>query len=293
MKKLFITGLILLIFSSPIFAAELFHVWTDFWNNGAYYGTNFENSSFSTYVLRSDGKVGVNLIKLWGDTYFAPYVVYSTAYSQDVNYWNNNLYSGIGVRVKPFAQSTDPTPMNELKIFYESLSASYYKDGAAAVAAGRPAIESKYGLDLYYEWNQPKVSGDENVKFSAPWAEVWTNLAFLQTNFYQTNFNSYLFRLQPKYGLYLGGNRDVPPRFEPYLTVDFVASGRNYSWLNRAAYGIGVRTQPFRYIDDDVSSWMFKFKMFAEILGVAYFRTQPTTLISSDYRLGVDFTIGR
>ncbi|MFA4858391.1 MAG: hypothetical protein WC901_05355 [Candidatus Margulisiibacteriota bacterium] len=274
-------------------APSLFGAWTDVWANGAYENTNFERNGFATYVLREDAKVGIYLVPLWGDTYLMPYVTAQGAYSGDPNYWNNNLYTGVGVRVLPFAKTDSPSPINALKIFYESLSASYYKDGEAAVAAGRPNQDTVFGLDLWYEWNQPQWSGDKNYSFASPWSEVWANLSFRQTNFYEDNFNSYILRIQEKTGLFLGEGQNNGPLFQPYLTFDFVNSGKNYSWLNRMSYGLGVRVEPFRFTDDPTSAWLFKLKMFGEGLGMAYFKDAPTTNISTDFRAGVEFTIGR
>jgi hypothetical protein len=296
MKKLvvlFLAGVIWWGLGGRAGADDLFKPWLDWWNNGAYCSTNFERNSFATYILRSEGRVGVNLLRVWGDTYLAPYVVYSTAYSQDSNYWNNNLYSGFGIRIKPFAKNDASSLVGDLKVFYETMSASYYKDAASARAAGLPERDTVFGLDLYYEWNQPRYCGDKKFNFDGPWSEIWTNLSFRQTDFYQDNFNSYIFRAQPKWGVFTGAREGVPPRFEPYLAGDLVMSGRNYSWLNRLSYGIGVRMQPFRYLTNETAAWMFKFKMFLELWGVSYLKEQPATQISTDVRFGIDFSVGR
>lgn len=294
MKKVILSLMIVVVLASPVAAAGLFSPWVDMWDQGAYYGTNFENNSFSTYLVRSDNKIGINLLPLYGDTYLMPYYACEIAYSQDSNYWNNYLNSGIGIQIKPFARvSVNPSPINELKVFYESLTVSYLKDETTIAALGRPNQDVLYGLDLYYEWNQPRYKGYDQYTFGKPWSEVWANLAFHQTNFYQSDFNSYILRLEPKWGLYLWGNAKNPPRLEPYLASYLTMSGRNYTWLNRVAYGLGFRVQPFRYIDKDVMPWMFKFKMFFEVLGLSYLKEQPATNVSSDIRLGIDFTIGR
>jgi hypothetical protein len=274
-------------------APQLFGVWTDVWTNLAYCNTNFERNGFASYVLREDAKVGIYLLPMWGDTYLMPYVAAQGAYSGDPNYWNNNLYTGVGVRFLPFAKTEDPSPINALKVFYESLSASYFKDGSAATAAGCPEQDTIFGLDLWYEWNQPQWSGDKNFNFGLPWSEVWANLGFRQTNFYENNFNSYILRIQERTGLYLGEGQNNAPLFQPYLTFDLVNSGKNYYWLNRLAYGLGVRVEPFRFTDDPTSAWLFKLKMFGEGLGVAYFKDVPTNNIRTDFRAGVEFTIGR
>ncbi|MBU0687516.1 MAG: hypothetical protein KKB81_06705 [Candidatus Margulisbacteria bacterium] len=274
-------------------AAEFLGLWTDFWNYGAFRSTSFERNSFSTTLLRSEGKVGVNLIPVWGDTFLSPYVVYSAYFSPDPNYWNNVIYSGYGIRLKPFASAEHKTFISEIKVFFETMRASYIKDEVSAMTANRSMEDTLYGLDLYYEWNQPQFAGDTHTDFGVPWGELWTNLAFRQTNFYQDDFNSYLYRLEPKFGLYVGASDKNPPWIEPYLAGEFVMSGRNYSWLNRAAYGVGLRVQPFRYVDMTMQPWMFKFKMFVEGWGVSYFKAQPTNNVNTDIRLGILFTVGR
>ncbi|MBU1026226.1 MAG: hypothetical protein KKA31_00680, partial [Candidatus Margulisbacteria bacterium] len=170
----------------------------------------------------------------------------------------------------------------------EGLSASYLQDGVSAEAAGLAATDTRYGLDLWYEWNLDDP--DERV----PWGEVWANLSYRETNFgwEPDGFKSWVLYFQPKIGRHLGNGIGV------YLRSSVTASGKegpSYSFLNIADYGVGIRFEPWRE-SKVVNDFLRKFKMFAEVVGVTYLKDKPANAnseVSNDVRFGVEFSYGR
>jgi len=263
-------------------------VFTEHWNNVAFYDTNLEQKGFSAFLGRFEGKVGLNLFN-------SPLQVYGAYYatlSQNENYWNNPLYYGAGVRVKPFEGFGGTGWGNEwvrdVKIFAESLSASYFKDAASAEAAGLAQKDTRYGIDLWHEWNLDEV--DDGL----PWGELWMNLSMRETNFgwEPGGFNDWVFYFQPKLGRHLGNG------IQAYLRADLTMSGKegpSYYFLNIADYGLGVRFEPWRQ-GGAQNDLLRKFKMYAEILGVSYLKDKPADpnkQVATDARFGIDFSFGR
>ena len=256
---------------------------TELWNNISYYDTNIEKKGFSSILGRFEGKLGLNLFSLP----LQAYGVYYGVASQSSDYWDNALYSGGGLRFKPFAAHKGSGWQDEwlpdLKIFAESLSSNYLKNAASAEAAGLKITDVRYGLDLWHEWNL------DNPDEGAPWAELWANLSSRSTNFTAQDFNDYVFYFQPKFGWHLGRGT------ESYLRVDYTTSGKGSYWLNILDYGVGLRFVPWRQ-SKDKNDLFKKFSMFAEILGVSYLKDKPvdtTKLVSQDVRFGVNFSYGR
>jgi len=283
MKK-WLIGLLTIVAAAGCLHAEL-RPFSELWNNLGYFDTNLEKKSFSSLLGRFEGKAGLYLF----DSPFQVYGVYYGATSQSGDYWDNSLYSGIGLRVKPFAGYTGDSWQNEwprdLKIFYEILSASYLKDGASATAAGLRTSDNRYGFDLWHEWNL------DNPDESLPWGELWANLSSRRTNFGWEDFNDYVLYFQPKLGKHLGRGIEV------YLRGDLTTSGKggpSYYFLNVADYGAGVRFEPWRRME--ANDFLKKFKMFVEVLGVSYLKDKPAAAsktVSSDVRFGIEFSYGR
>ncbi len=159
------------------------------------------------------------------------------------------------------------------------------RDGAAAAAANLSTSDTRYGLDLWHEWNL------DDPDESLPWAELWANLSERRTNFGWEDFNNYVLFFQPKFGKHLGRGIEI------YLRGDLTSSGKSgpsYSFLNVADYGAGVRFEPWRKAE--ANDFLKKFKMFVEVLGVSYLKDQPalpSRTVSSDVRFGVEFSYGR
>jgi|GEM_PF-707141 len=265
----------------PLTFAEL-------WNNAAYYETNLERKNFSSLLGRFEGKLGVNLFNL-------PLQLYGAYYgmaSQSEDYWDNSLFYGVGIRFYPFENFQGTSWANEwiraLKVFAEKLTSSYLKGAASAEASNLWKTDTRYGLDLWYEWNLDHP--DENL----PWGELWANLSYRTTNFgwEPEGFKSYVIYFQPKIGRHLGKGVEV------YLRSDLVASGKSgpdYYFLNNLDYGVGIRFEPWRESHSS-DSILKKFKMFAEVLGVSYLKDKPSDankIVSSDVRFGIDFSYGR
>ncbi|MFA6169187.1 MAG: hypothetical protein WC772_00240 [Candidatus Margulisiibacteriota bacterium] len=281
MKRFLVSIAAGLIFVSS--AAAAIQPFAELWNNLAYYSTNIEQQDFSSLLLRYEGKVGFNL----DDSPFDLYAVYYGTASQTSDYWDNSLFAGLGFRFRPFYNYKPGDWTNEwlpdVKIFAESLSASYQKNAGAAEAAGLPKNDTRYGFELWHVWNLDKPNPNDY------WGELWTNLSFRTTSFTATDFNDWLFYFQPKLGRHLGRG------IEPYIKADVTYSNKNYYWQNVADYGIGIRFEPWRNTASD-DSILKKLKIFAEVLTVSYLKDKPPTAqqtVSTDIRFGIDLSIGR
>ena len=261
-------------------------VFLELWNNAAFYDTNLEKPRFAALLGRFEGKVGLNLF----DYPIQAYGVYYGAASQSSKYWNNYIFSGGGVRIIPFRDYRGSSWINEwvkgIRIYTESLSSTYLKDAASAEAANLAKGDTRYGIEIYYEWNQ------ENPDWRKPWGELWAKYEYRDTNFGWEEFKQPVLYFQPKFGVYL--ERGI----QAYLRADITSSGKSgsdYSFLNIADYGVGLRFVPLREIGQ--STDLFRnFKMFVEVLGVSYLKDKPAISeneVSSDVRFGVEFSYGR
>lgn len=258
----------------------------ELWNNIAYYDTNIEQKGYASILGRYEGKIGFYLF----DTPLQLYGAYYGTASQAPYYWDNAIYYGGGIRFRPFEQFQASSWLNEwlpdLKIFAESLSSYFIKDAASGEANKRN--DTRYGLDLWHEWN---LDNPDHGKF---WGEIWANLSYRNTNFgwEPDGFKDWILYFQPKIGRHLGRGIEV------YLKGDVTASGKqgaDYYFLNISDYGAGIRFEPWRQTADK-DSLLKKFKMFAEVLAVSYLRDKPADpnkMVSSDVRFGIDFSYGR
>ncbi|OGC11743.1 hypothetical protein A3K48_04540 [candidate division WOR-1 bacterium RIFOXYA12_FULL_52_29] len=281
MRTLLISIAAGLIFVSS--AAASMKPFAELWNNLAYYTTNVEQQDFSALLLRYEGKAGFNV----GNSPFDLYGVYYGTASQTSDYWDNSLFYGLGARFRPFYDFKPRDWTNEwlpnVKLFVESLSATYQKNAAVAEAAGLPKNDTRYGVEIWHVWNldQPNLNDY--------WGELWTNLAFRTTSFTISDYNDWLFFFQPKIGRHLGRG------IEPYVKADLTYSNKNYYWQNVAAFGVGIRFEPWRNTADNESP-LKKVKLFAEVLSVSYLKDKPAAAqqtVSSDIRFGIDMSIGR
>ena len=258
----------------------------ELWNDFAYFDTNNERKGFSSILGRYEGKAGIYLL----DTPIQLYGAYYGTTAQSGDYWDNSIFSGFGIRVKPFQNFPASGWQNEwirdIKLFGESLSSNYLKGSDSAEAAGLAKQDTRYGIDLWHEWNL------DNANENLPWGELWANLSYRKTNFGWEDFKEYVFYFQPKLGKHLGRGIEV------YLKGDLTISGKggpSYSFLNLADYGIGIRFEPWRKMNID-NDFLKKFKMFVEALGVSYLKDRPadpSKNVSSDVRFGIDFSYGR
>ena len=280
-----LASLLLFLLVATAAAAEV-RTFAELWNNFGYYDTNVERKGFSSLLGRFEGKAGIYVF----DTPLQLYGVYYGTTSQSNDYWDNSFFSGAGIRLKPFQGFEGSGWQDEwipnVKLFAESLSATYLKGGSAAEAAGLATKDNRYGIDLWQEWNL------DNPDESLPWGELWANLSWRDTNFGWEDFKTYVFNFQPKFGKHFGRG------IEAYLRGDMVTcpkSGPSYSFLNVADYGLGIRFEPWRSTNID-NDFLKKFKMFIEVLNVSYLKdkpSDPTRNVASDVRFGVDFSYGR
>jgi hypothetical protein len=303
MKKTVISLIILLVVAEASLAAELLKPWADTWTSAAYYQTNFERKDFNGPLARFEGRLGITLLPMWGETTLNPYVVYWGAASSDNNHYNNYIAAGGGVRFYPFAHLETGNLLKEIKVFAESLNIDYLKDKqnalywppGAATPEAKPGQDVRYGMDLWYEWNQSQADGSIRANRGYPWFEMFLNMSLRSTNFYQPDFNSYLLQLQPKIGIYTSGSDEVPG-IEPYLLGELTKSGKSDFWLNNMQYGLGVRLHPFRNDNTKgiIRNLFYKLKIYFEARYVSYLGEKPTDgRPANDFRLGIDFTSGR
>jgi hypothetical protein len=291
MKKALVSALIIAALYQPSFGET--RPFVELWNNFAYYGTNLERKGYNSILGHYEGKVGLSVL----DTPFQVYGAYYGMAAQTGDYFDNSLFTGAGLRFKPF-ETIFPGDnwanewVRDIKVFGESLNAGYTKGAASAEASGLAKTDTRYGLDLWHEWNLDKPNE------SLPWAELWTNLSYRTTNFGWSlatgeapSFNDYIFYFQPKIGRHLGRG------IEAYLKADVVYSGKggpSFFFLNEAAYGAGLRFEPWRNMEN-ANELLRKFKMFFEVLGVSYLKDRPgpNQAVDQDVRFGIDFSYGR
>jgi hypothetical protein len=170
------------------------------------------------------------------------------------------------------------------KIYVENLASNYFKNAASADALAKTDV--RYGVEVYHEWNQ------DNPNKNLPWGEIWLNCSARSTNFGWATFESYVLFAQPKIGIHLGEGIGA------YLRGDITSSnkeGSDYSFLNVADYGVGIKFEPWRKMGK-LNDLLRKFKMYVEILGVSYLKdppADPSKVVSSDVRFGIDFSYGR
>lgn len=259
-------------------------VFIDLWNHVAFYDTNLERPRFASILGRFEGKVGLNVFHYPVQVYG----VYYGAASQSPDYWDNYIFSGGGVRLIPFRDFQGTSWANEwikgIKLYYESLAASYLKNAISAEALAD--TDGRYGLEIWYAWNQSEPD------LRMPWGELWLKWENRETNFGWEPFKTWVFYMQPKYGIHLGQG------IEAYLKADITMSGKegaDYSFLNIADYGVGLRFVPLRSIGQE-NDLFRTFKMFAEVLKVQYLKERPinpNNSVESDVRFGVEFSYGR
>ena len=277
MRFLFICLIGILLVSSAVAETRPF---AELWNNVAYYDTNVERKGFSSLLGRFEGKLGLFLL----DTPLQVYGAYYGVSSQSPDYWDNAVYYGPGIRFKPFegfkGSGWQDEWVRDVKIFAESLNASYFKNAVSAEANKK--TDTRYGLDLWHEWNLDKPD------LTNCWGEFWANLSYRSTNFTTLESGSYIFYFQPKLGRHLGQGIEV------YLRGDLTSSDKTDYWLNVADYGVGIRFEPWRETADK-GSLLKKFKMFVEVLSASYLKEKPDPgkTVSSDVRFGIDFSYGR
>ena len=273
------------IFSLLFSAASTASPWVDNWTNGSYYLTNGENKNFRSFLLRSEGRFGVQPDENFSA---APYFVYYLNAGQDPNYWNNNIAYGVGLRVKPFTgYQSDTFPLDlvkDIKFYGEVLGLAFLKDEQTAVSNEVTTNDFRFGLDIWHEWG---LKDGDDLTY---WGELWANLGYRSTNFYDkvnfTKFQTYVGYLQLKGGQHIGNG------IKPYLAIYSNSSGSSKAWLNNFMYGGGIRFEPF--MNDLRAPAIFqKFKMYVEYLSIILTADQDPTRPNYDLRFGVEMTQGR
>lgn len=260
--------------------------YVDFWANTAYLTTNGERNNYNAFNLRSEGKFGLAFTEFLPGMKLVPYVAYyGIASSSDPNYWNNQVAYGGGLRVMPLS-GVSPEGwalewLPDVKLFYEKLGLSFLKDEQTAIANSVKTTDTRWGLDLWHEWNL------KNPNPELLWDETWFNLSYRETDFATFNFyRTYLLYWQNKIGLHSSMG------LRPYIATYLTSSGRSEEWYNSLYYGLGIRVEPFLEMSEPPEI-LRKFKMFIEVLGISWLKGNTTNRPSQDVRLGIDFTYGR
>jgi hypothetical protein len=301
-RQITLTLFFALLLSGASWAFEFMEPWGYVWLNGANYQTNLEREDFNSNLGRAESKIGVNLIPLWAEAKVQPYIAYYGVGSSDRHSWNNNSVSGGGVQVMPLLGVGWADWMQDLKVFYESLSIQYsshdddemneWGDYGTKYNSDK---DNRVGAEIWHVWNQPGQYTVENRGLL--WGELWAHASYRQTDFSAKDkngldYDTYLAFFQPKVGFYLWKAFNTIS-IEPYFKADAMMSGRDYPYLNNLALGVGLRVRPFMggYLFGIDFRALKQFKFFAETESVSYFRDQGD--IDHDFRFGFDFNFGR
>ncbi len=272
MRKYCLILVLIFCMSIPAFA------WVDSWNNGSYFATNGEDKRFNAFLGRSEIRIGMPMGE---EIPLSPYIATIATLSQNQDYWNNNLAFGVGLRSMPFKKYESSGWADEwirdVKFFSEFLTLTFLKDAATAKTNNVETSDVRVGIDMYHEWNQIKP----DKKF--PWVEVWSNLSYRSTNFYQGGFKSYLFTHEQKTGFHFEDET-----VQPYLRTDFSISGRSENWWNNVYWGPGVQIKPFKLSDDPVIK---NFRIYIEMLSIIWYKDKGSTRPKSDTRFGIDYRL--
>lgn len=279
--------------ASKAFAFEFFKPWGYVWINGANYKTNLERDDFNSQLGRVETKIGVSLWPLWRGASIQPYFAYYGVASADKHSWNNNNVSGIGVQVMPLLGFNELDWLQDLKVFWETLSVQWMSEDESDPDDNPEynyTTDSRIGLDIWHEWNQPGPYKVENRRML--WGELWARLSYRSTNFGCDKFDNWLFTFQPKVGVYTWKFLNNFS-FEPYFKADAVVSGSDLYYYNNVTYGLGIRIRPFLsgYIFGEDFQVLKKLKLFVEVLSVSYLKERGE--VDHDFRFGFDFNFGR
>ncbi len=298
MKKVWLAILLALVLNGVSGAFEFLEPWGYVWLYGAHHQTNLEDEDFDADIGRVESKIGVKLIPLWAEASVQPYLAYYGVASQDKHSYNNNSVSGVGVQVMPLLGMGQFDWLQDIKVFYESLSIQYGshdENDPNDTTEYNLDKDNRVGVEIWHEWNQPGQYTVENR--SMLWGELWGHASYRQTNFSaedenQLEYDTYLAFFQPKVGFYLWKAFNTIS-VEPYFKADAMFSGRDYSYLNNLALGVGIRVRPFMggYLFGMDFRALRKFKLFIETESVSYFKDQGE--IDHDLRFGFDFNFGR
>lgn len=272
MRKYCFVLILFFCFSLPAFA------WVDSWNNGSYYATNGENQRFNAFLGRSEIRIGMPIGE---EIPLSPYIATITTLSQDQNYWNNNFAFGVGLRSMPFkgyeSSGWADEWIRDVKFFGEFLTLSFLKDATTAKTNNVETSDVRVGIDMYHEWNQTKP--DKKV----PWVEVWSNLSYRSTNFYQGGFKNFLYTHQQKTGMHFEDDA-----VQLYLRTDLTMAGRSEAWWNSLYVGPGIQILPYKSSDDPV---LKNFRVYIEMLSIIWYKDKNSTRPNTDTRFGIDYRL--
>lgn len=221
---------------------------------------------------------------------FEPYGKFTLAASEKQFPWENHVVYGFGLEnriLDRWKRLNSPwlSWLYRLRLYVEYLEIEYTKDEAEDWV---PDHDFRYGFDLWKEWNIPPEAEDSYL-----WGELWANVGWRKTNFFESNYETYssgaLTRLgiKPKNSLEIGENFKI--NVMPYLMLEASYSGKDYFWENRLNIGGGIRVM-------SVVHWQcgkeIIMRIFAENLHTAdHFRGDPDPdTPDDDFRVGINFS---
>lgn len=223
-----------------------------------------------------------------------PYFKTTAALSAHPLAWENTLVNGIGIEYRPWVDNARLEEgsfawVTSLRAYAEYLSLIYLRDKSSS-----PDHDFRIGIDLWRERGLEKLNErpDGSYEFSPQWSEVYANLAYQDTNFYESAYDNLVFCIQARSGVrwpYI--TRDVS--LMPYILVEVDASGHPYFWQNRAILGVGARIMPFQHSNSD---YLNKTKIYVEYIRIMdYLKDEPTpgTIPEDDFRIGASFSLNR
>jgi hypothetical protein len=151
----------------------------------------------------------------------------------------------------------------------------------------RPDEQVRIGADY---WKAMYV----NNIYNPWWTEIWSGLSWQSANEFDKDYDTLILGNAVRFG-FRKPDAGILSTVTPYFAVESsLTENEEYYWENRLLFGGGIRFAPLLYEKKDKSSWLTRFIIYAEYLGVsAYYRdSAPSSVPDYDFRVGISFSIG-
>ncbi len=260
--------------------------------DSAYRNTNFDSSGHHTIISQGDSRLEFWMPPGRDEFSWGPYVRFAGLISDRSPAWENAWLAqpGYGINVYPFS-AADFRKKNEkfakvlgpLRLFGEYNRQDYW--GSENI--WRPNEQIRVGADY---WKALHV----NNTFMPWWTEAWSGLFWQSANEFDKDYNTVVFGNAVRVGL-RKPDAGILSVLTPYLAIESsLTENKRYYWENRLLLGGGIRFAPFLFEKKGESSWLTRFVVFAEYLGVAaYYRdSAPSSVPDYDFRVGISLSIG-
>lgn len=283
-------------------------LWLEAWGDNTYRDTNFgmENPFWAPDYKEEDFYVSLVTIKagarlpLFKNIYLDPYLKFEITgdWGDDTwndAYWNNNEKWGPGVRLRYETNSGERGPDKcfwniNLDLFSEYLMMEDAFDGSKdEIPDLVPKHNFRAGVGSWFSVDSKAVLND----VVSLWAEMWGELAYESTNFYEKEKKDYfILTFQPKLGVKIRISEVVS--LQPYFGADFKTdfgseTWNKKPWLNNTQYGPGVRLA-FGNIKGLKNANIY---LYCEELSVDYLsrvdEMEYRHLADGDTRIGIEF----